>query len=95
MNFINISETNKKLVNSTDAYQTPITNKYVSFIIDNAYLPEYNSNNAFPNEGLCVKEELSTVSKEDESIVVKYLLEVMRKHGIITDKEYHAVLYNL
>lgn len=40
-----------------------------------------------------MKEELSTISNEDETAAVKYLLEVMRKHDIITEEEYHAVLY--
>jgi len=56
-------------------------------------LPEYNSKNVFPNEELSVNEELSTISKEDEAVAIKYLLEVMRKHDIITEDEYHAVLY--
>lgn len=68
-------------------------NKYVSFIIDKRYLSEYNSNNAFPSGELCMTEELSTISKEDESTVIKYLLEVMRKHDIITEDEYREVLY--
>lgn len=67
--------------------------KYVSLIIDKRYLPEYNSNNTFPNEELCMEEELSTISKEDEAVAIRYLLEVMRKHNIITEDEYHAVLY--
>ena len=40
-----------------------------------------------------MKDELSTISKEDEEAVIKYLLEVMRKHDIITEEEYHTVLY--
>ncbi len=40
-----------------------------------------------------MEEELSAISNEDEAAVIKYLLEVMRKHGIITEDEYHAVLY--
>ncbi|MCI8974778.1 MAG: hypothetical protein HFH79_14530 [Lachnospiraceae bacterium] len=68
-------------------------NKYVSFIVDKRYFTEYNSKNASPNKEICMKEELSTISKEDETAVVKYLLEVMRKHGIITEEEYRAVLY--
>lgn len=40
-----------------------------------------------------MEEEFSTVSKEDEAAVIRYLLEVMRKHDIITEDEYHAVLY--
>lgn len=68
-------------------------NKYVSFIVDKRYFSEYNSKNVFPNKEVCMKEELSTISNEDETAVVKYLLEVMRKHDIITEEEYHAVLY--
>ena len=68
-------------------------NKYVSFIIDKRYFSEYNSKNAPSNKEECMKEELSTISNEDETAAVKYLLEVMRKHGIITEEEYHAVLY--
>lgn len=65
----------------------------MSFIVDKRYFTEYNSKNASPNKEICMKEELSTISKEDETAVVKYLLEVMRKHGIITEEEYRAVLY--
>lgn len=72
---------------------TPDKSKYFSFIVDKRYFPEYNCNNAFPNEELCMDEELSTISKEDEATVIRYLLEVMRKHDIITEDEYHAVLY--
>lgn len=41
-----------------------------------------------------MEQERLTISKEDEAIVIKYLLEVMRKHNIITEDEYHAVLYH-
>ncbi len=40
-----------------------------------------------------MNEELKDVSKEDELIVVKYLLDIMKAHDIITEEEYHAVLY--
>ncbi len=40
-----------------------------------------------------MKEELPTISNEDEAAVIKYLLEVMRKNDIITEDEYHTVLY--
>ena len=40
-----------------------------------------------------MKEELSTISNEDETAVIKYLLEVMRKQDIISEDEYHMVLY--
>ena len=68
-------------------------NKYVSFIIDKRYFSEYNSKNVFPNEELRMKEELPTISNEDEAAVIKYLLDIMRTHDIITEEEYQAVLY--
>ncbi len=67
--------------------------KFVSFIVDKRNYSEYNSKNVFPNEELRMKEELSTISNEDEAAVIKYLLEVMRKNDIITEDEYHTVLY--
>ncbi|GFI22115.1 hypothetical protein IMSAGC011_00888 [Lachnospiraceae bacterium] len=67
--------------------------KFVSFIVDKRNYSEYNSKNVFPNKELGMEEELSAISNEDETAVIKYLLEVMRKHGIITEDEYHSVLY--
>ena len=40
-----------------------------------------------------MKEELSDISPEDETVVIKYLLDIMRAHGIITEEEYQEVLY--
>lgn len=40
-----------------------------------------------------MEDKLSDISKEDEKVVVRYLLEIMMEHGIITQEEYHAVLY--
>ena len=40
-----------------------------------------------------MKEELSDISIEDEACVIKYLLDIMRTHDIITEEEYQAVLY--
>lgn len=40
-----------------------------------------------------MKEELSNISQEDEKMVIKYLLDIMRTHGIITEEEYQTVLY--
>ncbi len=40
-----------------------------------------------------MKEELSKVTQEDEAVVIKYLLDIMRTHDIITEEEYQAVLY--
>ena len=67
--------------------------KLTDFIVDKRNYSEYNSKNASSNKEVCMKEELSTISNEDETAAVNYLLEVMRKHGIITEEEYHAVLY--
>lgn len=66
---------------------------YVSFIVDKINLNEYISNNSAPSEELCVKEELTNISEIDEQTVIKYLLEVMLRHDIITEEEYHTVLY--
>ena len=40
-----------------------------------------------------MKEELLNISQDDETVVIKYLLEIMRAHDIITEEEYQAVLY--
>ena len=40
-----------------------------------------------------MEEKLSDISKEDEQVVIKYLLDIMIEHDIITEEEYHAVLY--
>ena len=40
-----------------------------------------------------MKEELLNISQQDETVVIKYILDIMRTHGIITEKEYRAVLY--
>lgn len=40
-----------------------------------------------------MKEELSDITPKDESVAIKYLLDIMRTHGIITEEEYQAVLY--
>ena len=68
-------------------------NYNLSFMIDKSYLSEYISSDSFPNEETCVKEELSKVTQDDETVVIKYLLDIMKVHGIITEEEYQAVLY--
>lgn len=68
-------------------------NKYVSYIINKLNKDEYISSNSFMDEEVHVEEELTNISKEDENIVIRYILEVMRKHGIITEEEYQTVLY--
>ncbi len=67
--------------------------QYLSFMIDKSYLSEYISSNSSQNGKLRVNEELKDISNEDELIVIKYLLEIMRMHDIITEEEYRAVLY--
>ena len=67
-------------------------NQYPSFMIDKSYLSEYISSNSSLNREPCVKEELSKVTQEDEAVVIKYLLDIMRAHNIITEEEYQAVL---
>ncbi len=42
-----------------------------------------------------MKEELTNISSKDETAVIRYLLEIMKKHGIITEEEYQAVLYKV
>ena len=61
-------------------------------MVDKSYLSEYISSNSSPGEELCVKEELSNISQEDESVVIRYLLDIMRTHEIITEEEYQSVL---
>ncbi len=68
-------------------------NQYLSFMIDKSYLSEYISSNFSKNEEFCLKEELSNISPEDEVMVIRYLLDIMRTHDIITEEEYQAVLY--
>lgn len=68
-------------------------NYNLSFMIDKSYLSEYISSDSSPNEETCVKEELSNITQEDEAVVIKYLLDIMRTHDIITEEEYQAVLY--
>lgn len=62
-------------------------------MIDKSYLSEYISSNSSQSGELRVNEELKDISKEDELIVVQYLLDIMKKHDIITEEEYCAVLF--
>ena len=66
---------------------------YISFMIDNSYLSEYISSNSSQNEKLHMQEELLNITLKDEAAVIKYLLDIMRTHSIITEEEYQAVLY--
>ncbi len=81
------------IINTVIPIKTKNYNQYFSFMIDKSYLSEYISSNSSKNEELCLKEELSDISSEDELMVIRYLLDIMRTHGIITNEEYQAVLY--
>lgn len=67
--------------------------QYFSFMIDKSHLSEYISSDSSLGKEPCVKEELSNISQEDELVIIKYLLDIMRAHDIITEEEYQAVLY--
>lgn len=80
-------------INTAISSKTKKCNQYFSFVIDKSYLSEYISNNSSLNEEHCVKEKLSNISLEDETVVIKYLLDIMKAHDIITEEEYQTVLY--
>lgn len=81
------------IINTNMPIRTQNYSQYLSFMIDKSYLSEYISSNSSQSGELCVNEELEDISKEDEMVVVKYLLDIMKAHDIITEEEYHAVLY--
>lgn len=62
-------------------------------LVDKSYLYEYISSDSSSNGETCVKEELQNITQADEAVVIKYLLDIMKTHGIITEEEYQAVLY--
>lgn len=62
-------------------------------MIDKSYLSEYISSNSSKNEEFCLKDELTDILPEDESMVIRYLVEIMKTHNIITEEEYQAILY--
>ncbi len=62
-------------------------------MIDKSYLSEYISSNSSANGEPCVKEEMLNITQEDKSVIIKYLLDIMKTHDIITEEEYQAVLY--
>lgn len=82
-----------QVICSEKNFQTPNYNKYFPFKINKSNLSEYINSNSSQNEGLHVNEELSAITKEDELTVIKYLLDIMKEHDIITEEEYHTVLY--
>lgn len=40
-----------------------------------------------------MQEERSKMTQEEETAVMKYLLDIMRAHHIITEEEYQTVLH--
>ncbi len=81
------------VINTVMPIKTQNYNQYLSFMIDKSYLSEYISSNSSKNEEFCLKEELSNISPGDEVMVIRYLLDIMRTHDIITEEEYQALLY--
>ncbi len=67
--------------------------RYISNTINKSRKNEYISNNSGFHGEIPMNEKLTNISEQDENVVIKYLLEIMRKHDIITDKEYQRVLY--
>ena len=91
--FINTVLERKKSLNLNQNNVTFNSNKNLYFIVDKINWNEYISNNSCPSEGSYLKEELTKISEKDEQTIIKYLLELMRKHDIITKEEYDTVLY--
>lgn len=81
------------IIRTNTPIKTRNYSQYLSFMIDKSYLSEYINSNSSKSGELRVNEELKGISKEDELIVVKYLLDIMRAHDIITEEEYRTVLY--
>ena len=87
------------VIKTNDWYFLPLSHKHTFGIFEKIYFKvykfhsaEYISSNSSPSEEPYVKEELSNMSQEDESVVIRYLLDIMRTHDIITEEEYQAVL---
>lgn len=91
--YINFDTKGIDIINTVIPIKTQDYNQYLSFMIDKSYLSEYISSNSSKIEKLCMKEELSSISQEDEAVVIRYLLDIMRTHDIITEEDYQAVLY--
>ena len=80
-------------INTVIPIKTKNYNQHISFMIDKSYFSEYISNDSSSSEEPCVKDELLNISQDDEKVVIKYLLDIMKAHDIITEEEYQAVLY--
>lgn len=82
-----------KFINTVIPNKTRNYKHYLSFMIDKSYLSEYINSNSSQNTELHMQEELLNITKKDETAVIKYLLDIMKAHDIITEEEYQAVLY--
>lgn len=88
-------KSNQTIVNFRTSPYTLKYSMHIPFITDKKYFTEYISNNSSINEELFVNEKLIDISKEDEQVVMKYVLEIMKEHDIITEEEYQKSLYNI
>ena len=65
---------------------------FFNFNIDKSRLSYIGSKTSL-NGVSQVEDKLLNISTEDENVCIRYLLEIMMEHGIITEEEYHTVLY--
>lgn len=91
--YINFYTKGTDFINTVMPIKTKNYNQYISFMVDKSYFSEYISSDSSLCEEPCVKEELSNISQDDETVVIKYLLDIMKTHDIITEEEYQVVLY--
>ncbi|MBD5393481.1 MAG: hypothetical protein HDR71_04265 [Lachnospiraceae bacterium] len=80
-------------INTVTQIKTKNYNQHISFMVNKSYFTEYISSDSSSSEEPCVKDELINILQDDETTVIKYLLDIMRVHDIITEEEYQAVLY--
>lgn len=94
---MNVINTVVNLTKKRTNYITTVVNLTKKKTIYKSYLsliiPEYISSKSSFKEVSLMEEKLSAISKEDELLVIKYLLDIMKEHNIITEQEYHTVLY--
>ena len=80
-------------INTVTQIKTKNYNQHISFMVNKSYFTEYISSDSSSSEEPCVKDELINILQDDETTVIKYLLDIMRVHDIITEEEYQVVLY--
>lgn len=64
-------------------------NEEVFYIVNKLGSAEYICKKALVDKD----DETMNITREDEKMLIKYLLDIMKKHGIITEEEYQLVLY--